>query len=169
MGAEAIARDRPTAVLFVCLGNICRSPQAEGIFRHLLDRRCLGDAFVVDSAGTSDYHAGSPPDWRTAKASEARGVPLTHRSRPFTVGDFDRFDHILVMDRSNLRDVLEQARSKADSAKVSLLRAWDPAAEGLAVPDPYAGGERGFDEVFDMCQAACEGLLARVMEDKSRG
>lgn len=162
MDASSSATPRPTAVLFVCLGNICRSPQAEGIFRHLIDQRGLSEAFAVDSAGTSDYHAGSPPDWRTAKASEARGVPLVHRSRPFKAADFQRFDQIVVMDRSNLRDVLEQARSPADSAKVSLLRSWDPEADGLAVPDPYAGGDRGFEEVFDMCYAACLGLLDKL-------
>lgn len=154
---------RPTAVLFVCLGNICRSPQAEGIFRHLVEQRGLGDAFVIDSAGTSDYHAGSPPDARTARTSRGRGVPLHHQSRPFQIADFDRFDHIVVMDRANLRDVLAQARTPGDAAKVSLLRSWDPHADGVAVPDPYVGGERGFEEVFDMCHAACSALLQALV------
>lgn len=169
MGAEGRAARRPLGVLFVCLGNICRSPQAEGIFRHLVEQAGLQEAFVIDSAGMSDYHAGEGPDWRTCRTSEARGVPLNHRSRPFQVGDFDRFDQILVMDRSNLRDVLEKARTPADVAKVSLLRSWDPKADGVAVPDPYAGGDRGFEQVFDMCYAACTALLARLRAAETAG
>lgn len=153
---------RPIAVLFVCLGNICRSPQAEGIFRAQVAAAGLSGQFSMDSAGTSGYHCGELPDWRTRKASAARGVELDHRSRAFTTADFEQFDQIIVMDHSNLRDVLALARTPQDRAKVSLLRSHDRTATDSAVPDPYAGGEQGFDRVFDMCASACAGLLSML-------
>ena len=161
MAAEAGSR-RKTAVLFVCLGNICRSPQAEGIFRQQVAAAGLSGQFHIDSAGTSNYHQGELPDWRTRKASAARGVELDHRSRPFEAADFERFDHILVMDNSNFRDVLALAPQPQHRAKVSLLRSHDAHALDTAVPDPYSGGEHGFDRVFDMCEAACAGLLRNL-------
>lgn len=153
---------RPAAVLFVCLGNICRSPQAEGIFRAQVAAAGLAGQFVIDSAGTSNYHAGELPDWRTRKASAARGVDLTHRSRPFEVADFERFDHIVVMDHSNLRDVLALAPHALHRTKVSLLRSHDAQPTDSPVPDPYSGGETGFDHVFDLCESACAGLLSKL-------
>jgi len=157
--------DRPTAVLFVCLGNICRSPQAEGVFRQMVCDAGLAREFVVDSAGTGDYHVGEAPDWRTQRTSEKNGVPLDHRARQFTVADFDRFDLILVMDRSNLRDVHQLARGDADRAKVGLLRNYDPVAESPAVPDPYYGDGDGFQRVFEICRSACRGLLRALRPD----
>lgn len=151
-----------TAVLFVCLGNICRSPQAEGIFRQQVASAGLSRQFHIDSAGTSNYHQGELPDWRTRRASAARGVELDHRSRPFEVADFERFDHILVMDHSNFCDVLAMAQLPQHRAKVSLLLSHEPELAETAVPDPYAGGEHGFDRVFDLCEAACAGLLREL-------
>lgn len=151
-----------TAVLFVCLGNICRSPQAEGIFRHLATQAGLSAHFDIDSAGTGAYHSGELPDARTRRASEAHGIALPHRARQFTVADFDRFDHILAMDRANLRDILTLARSDADRAKVRLLRSHDPLAEIDSVPDPYYGVGDGFEHVFQICQAACQGLFWKL-------
>ncbi len=151
-----------TAVLFVCLGNICRSPQAEGIFRQQVAGAGLQERFIIDSAGTSSYHQGELADWRTRQASAARGVELLHRSRPFDPADFERFDHILVMDHSNLRDVLALAAQPHHRGKVELLRSYDSQAADSAVPDPYSGGADGFDRVFDMCELACAGLLRRL-------
>ncbi|MBM4344960.1 MAG: low molecular weight phosphotyrosine protein phosphatase [Deltaproteobacteria bacterium] len=149
-------------VLFVCLGNICRSPQAEGIFRKLVADAGLRDRFDIDSAGTGGWHAGEAPDWRTQAASERHGIPLPHRARLFEVGDFDRFDHILAMDRSNLRDILALARDDADRHKVRLLRELDPLADVVSVPDPYYGDGDGFERVFQICLAACRGLLREL-------
>ncbi|MCA9707337.1 MAG: low molecular weight phosphotyrosine protein phosphatase [Myxococcales bacterium] len=154
-----------TRVCFVCLGNICRSPTAEGVFRHLVEQGGHADAFEIDSAGTAAYHAGERPDRRSAATAHARGVPLPGRARQFRRDDFDRFDHILAMDRSN-RDALRRlAPSDAARAKVRLLRDHDPQSPPEAeVPDPYYGGPDGFDHVFDICMAACEGLLAQLLE-----
>lgn len=152
----------PIRVLFVCLGNICRSPQAEGIFRAMADKAGLRDRFVIDSAGTGAYHVGESPDWRTQRCSELHGIPLPFAARQFTVRDFDEFDYILAMDHSNFRDICELARSDADRAKVSLLRAHDPSADALSVPDPYYGTGDGFERVFQICWAACAGLFAKL-------
>lgn len=148
-------------VCFVCLGNICRSPQAEGIFRELVVTASLTDRFHIDSAGTGGWHAGELPDARTRATSARRGVPLTHRARQFTVADFERFDHILAMDRRNLADLHALAPTDDARRKVRLLRDHDPAGSG-DVPDPYYGGHDGFDHVFDLCEAACRGLLAEL-------
>ncbi len=148
-------------VCFVCLGNICRSPQAEGIFRQLVQEAGLQDQFHIDSAGTGGWHAGELADPRTRATSARRGVPLTHRAQQFTEQHFAAFDHVLAMDRSNLANLLAIAPDAAARQKTRLLRDHDPAGSG-EVPDPYAGGERGFDEVFDLCRAACVGLLAEL-------
>jgi protein-tyrosine phosphatase len=148
-------------VCFVCLGNICRSPTAEGVMRHLVAGAGLADRIHLDSAGTGDWHLGSPPDPRTRETARRRGFTLDHRARRFTAADFAHFDLVLAMDRQNLRDLERMAPSPADRAKVRLLRSFDPQAPQAAeVPDPYYGGPDGFEEVFDICEAACRGLLA---------
>lgn len=159
----------PIGVLFVCLGNICRSPQAEGIFARMVRDAKLEHEFLIDSAGTSGHHNGEAPDWRTQRTSEKHGVTLDHISRQFVVHDFDRFDHILVMDRSNLRDVLLHARHDADRAKVKLLREFDQLADAASVPDPYYGAGDGFENVYQICQAACRGLLRTLRPDAFAG
>ena len=156
---------RPIAVCFVCLGNICRSPQAEALFRSMVRESGLDGAFHIDSAGTCDNHVGQAPDSRTAAASARRGVRVAGAARQFVVADFDRFDVIVVMDTSNLDHVRRLARNDGDRAKVSLMRSWDPAADSLDVPDPWYGGPNGFDDVFDICRSACAGLLARLRAD----
>lgn len=150
------------SVLFVCLGNICRSPQAEGIFRHMVRELGLHERVHIDSAGTAAYHTGESPDPRTRATSARRGVPLQHAARPFQVADFDRFDHILAMDRHNLAALIEQVRHPQDRSKLRLLRTLDPTADDLSVPDPYYGGAHGFDHVFDVCWAGCAGLLREI-------
>jgi protein-tyrosine phosphatase len=152
-------------VCFVCLGNICRSPTAEAVMRHIVKQEGLGDSLEITSAGTGDWHVGGPRDKRSQAVGAARGIPLSGRARQFTPASFDGCDYALAMDRSNRDELLRLARSDADRAKVRLLRSFDPAAPRDAeVPDPYYGGPHGFEEVFDLCEAACRGLLAELRE-----
>lgn len=148
-------------VCFVCLGNICRSPQAEGIFRKLVNDAGRGGDFHIDSAGTGAWHAGEPVDPRTRAASARRGVPLQHAAQQFRAEHFADFDHILAMDRNNLANLRSIAPDEAARRKIRLLRDHDPAGSG-DVPDPYSGGSSGFDDVFSLCEAACSGLLAEL-------
>lgn len=150
-------------VCFVCLGNICRSPTAEGIFRKLVADAGLSEAFVIESAGTGDWHVGDPPDSRSVAAAATHGVHLEGRAAQFTAASFDRFDHVLAMDSDNRTNLNRMARDGADRAKIALLRDYDPTApKGASVPDPYYGGADGFEDVFAICQRACDGLLARL-------
>ncbi len=151
-------------VCFVCLGNICRSPTAEGVFRHLVHAANRADAFAIESAGTAAYHEGEPPHRRSAAAARARGFELGGRARGFVASDFDRFDHVVAMDRSNLADLTALARTADDRDKLSLLRAFDPQSTTAAdsdVPDPYYGGDRGFENVLDICVRSCSAMLER--------
>lgn len=146
---------------FVCLGNICRSPTAEGVMIHLIRQRGLSDRIEVDSAGTGGYHIGDPADPRSAQAARRRGVDLPSRARQFERADFARFDYVLAMDNNNL----EALKRLGGEKKVHLLRDFDPkSAAGSSVPDPYYGGSDGFEIVLDQCFAACEGLLEHVVE-----
>ena len=133
--------------------------------RHLVREAGLEEGFHLDSAGTGGWHVGAPPDRRGGAAARARGISVTGSARRFSRSDFDRFDLILAMDRSNLHDLSASARSAADRAKLRLLRDFDPASRrGAEVPDPYYGGHDGFEEVLDICEAACRGLLAELSE-----
>jgi protein-tyrosine phosphatase len=152
-------------ILFVCMGNICRSPTAEGVMRSLLRAEVLEDRIELDSAGTGGWHAGAPPDERASDAALRRGVALEGAARQVTMEDFDRFDLLLAMDRENLRELLYVAPNDDARAKVRLLREFDPAsvaAGDLDVPDPYYGGAHGFEHVLDLVEAACRGLLTEV-------
>lgn len=160
---------RPTRLLFVCLGNICRSPTAEAVMRHLVKARGLESAFEIDSAGTGGWHAGEPPDGRSAAVGARRGVPLSGRARQVKVSDFDDFDLILAMDRQNLKDLLALAPTAEARKRIHLLRDFDATGpRGRDVPDPYYGGADGFDLVFDVCTAACEGLLLHLRNHAER-
>jgi protein-tyrosine phosphatase len=153
-------------VCFVCLGNICRSPTAEAVMRHLVEREGLADRISVSSAGTGDWHVGDPRDKRSSAVGAGRGIPLSGRARQFTSASFDGCDHVLAMDRSNRDELMRLARSDADRAKVRLLRSFGPAAPPEAeVPDPYYGGPRGFEDVFELCEAACRGLVAHLRRE----
>lgn len=148
-------------LLFVCLGNICRSPTAEGVMRTLLQREGLLESIEVDSAGTGSWHVGSPPDKRAAAAARARGIELGGSARQVRSEDFADFDLLLAMDEENVRDLRAVAPDEQGRERVRLLREFDPAAAAagsLEVPDPYYGGESGFEDVLDLVQAACEGL-----------
>lgn len=152
----------PISVLFVCLGNICRSPLAEGIFLHLAHEADAGRHFTVDSAGTGAWHVGERPDPRSLEVAERHGVDLPGHARKVTEEDFRRFDHIVAMDRSNLRD-LEALRPEDATAVLQLLRDHDPDAGNGEVPDPYYGGEDGFDRVYEMVHRSCRVFLDDLM------
>lgn len=142
----------------VCLGNICRSPMAEGILKHKATE--LGIEIVVDSAGTSDWHKGEQPDKRAMAEMAANGIDISDQhSRPFIVADFDRFDHILVMDTSNRTNVLNMARSQEDRQKVSLILDHGNAVKGHSVPDPYY--DDSFGRVFELLDYACGSFLEK--------
>jgi len=150
------------SVLFVCLGNICRSPLAEGVFRHLVHERGLEDRVKVDSAGTGAWHVGEGPDRRSVAVAREHGIALEgQRARQVKVVDFQAFDLVIAMDRENLRN-LEDLRED-DTADLHLLREFDPEAdEDLEVPDPYYGGPDGFNHVYRLVRRSCEALLEEV-------
>jgi protein-tyrosine phosphatase len=153
----------PVRILFVCLGNICRSPTAEAVMRHHVTARGLDGAIEIDSAGTGGWHAGDPPDDRAQAEARRRGIEMRSTARKVHVGDFEYFDLILAMDRTNLADLHDLAPTPAHRQKVHLLREFDPSGGGdLEVPDPYYGGPTGFRDVFDLVDAACQGLLEHV-------
>ncbi|SDK13435.1 low molecular weight protein-tyrosine-phosphatase [Pseudomonas indica] len=148
-------------VLFVCLGNICRSPTAEGVFRHRVREAGLEERIHIDSAGTGDWHVGKAPDSRTCRAARLRGYDLSGlRARQFQREDFERFDLVLAMDRSNLRNI-QAVRPATARAELDLfLRRYDMALD--EVPDPYYGGEDGFEQVLDLIERASDALLAEI-------
>ena len=146
------------SVLFVCMGNICRSPTAEGVFRHFVNEAGLDEEITVDSAGTHAYHVGEPPDRRAMAAAERRGVSLVGlKARRVTDDDFERFDHIIAMDEDNLIRLQEQSTDEyRDKISLFLSFAVDTETE---VPDPYYGGGAGFERVLDLVEKASRGLL----------
>lgn len=147
-----------TRVLFVCLGNICRSPAAAGAFQHLVRKAGLDDRFAIDSAGTGAWHVGEPADARMCAAADRRGIALTGRARQIVKQDFERFDHILAMDASNLQ-YLQQRAPVQYLVKIRLFRDFDPEAPGEDVPDPYYGDSDGFDHVIDIVTRTGRALL----------
>ena len=154
-----MSASRPTRVLFVCLGNICRSPAAEGVFLHLLAIHGLEDRFVVDSAGTGGWHVGKPADPRMRAAAARRGIHLPSRARQLEPADLPRFDHILTMDGDNLRAVRSMGRSHPDEARIAAITDHCRGRRTDEVPDPYYGGADGFERVLDLLEDACAGLL----------
>jgi protein-tyrosine phosphatase len=155
-------REGRTRILMVCLGNICRSPTAEGVFRHLLTQEAPELQVEVDSAGTAGYHIGSPPDSRSRRAAMSRGVDLSElRARQVAPHDFACFDLILAMDRDNL-GTLEAMRPEGSRARVRLFLEYAPELGRLEVPDPYYGDASGFEEVLDLSTAASRGLIAAL-------
>ena len=151
-------------VLFICLGNICRSPTAEGVLRYLIAQEAPNLTIEVDSAGTADYHIGAPPDSRSQRAALRRGIDLSGlRARQVTQQDFARFDLILAMDRDNLREL--QAMKPADShATLKLFLEYAPLLNLHDVPDPYYRDASAFEEVLDLTSTASRGLLAKLQE-----
>jgi protein-tyrosine phosphatase len=145
------------------MGNICRSPTAHGVMEKLVADAGLADKVVLDSAGTGAWHVGELPDSRSCAAASRRGYELTHRARKFGANDFDRFDLVLAMDRDNFDSLRRLARGRTHVPPIRLLRSFDPTApEGAEVPDPYSGEDDGFEDVLDICERACRGLLAHL-------
>jgi protein-tyrosine phosphatase len=156
-----------TRILFVCLGNICRSPMAEGVFRRVVAEEGLDEHFVIDSAGLGDWHIGQAPDHRAQKAARSRGIDISEQSaRQIVDEDFDRFDLLLVMDGSNYDELKARAPHEA-RAKIRPFLDFAPHAGTKDVPDPFFGGADGFDHALDLIEAAAHGLLASLM-DKER-
>ena len=152
--------DTSVSVLFVCLGNICRSPLAEGIFAALAEERGLDGQFHVDSAGTAAYHSGEPPDSRSTAVAAAHGIHLTGLARQVTPHDLERFDIVVAMDRSNQRSLERLHRRVRDGrAEIVMMRDYEPGARDPDVPDPYYGGPDGFERVYRILERACNGLL----------
>jgi protein-tyrosine phosphatase len=153
-------------VLFVCLGNICRSPTAEGVLRAIAAREFPGLALEIDSAGVADYHVGEPPDRRTVAAARRRGYELAGlRARQVQQDDFRRFDYLLAMDRANLTQVEAQRPGNA-SAQIALFLDFAPQAGTDEVPDPYYGGAEEFERVLDLCETAARGLLKHLADGR---
>jgi protein-tyrosine phosphatase len=152
-----------TSVLFVCLGNICRSPTAHGVFQHYVDQAGLRDQIRVDSAGTGDWHIGKAPDARSQQAAKRRGYDLSGlRARQVTAQDLNQFDYVLVMDRSNLQVLSSWYRGEAGQAEPQLFLQAFGSGDELEVPDPYYGGEQGFDHVLDLIEHASAELLRDI-------
>ncbi len=156
-------------VLFVCLGNICRSPLAEGIFSSLVKERKLENHFKIDSCGTAAYHLGLSPHPITRRVAEQRGIILDSKARQFQTNDFNDFDYILAMDRSNYKDLLGLSSCESEKEKVILFRKFDPnLKEGgviLDVPDPFYGGDQGFEKVHEIVMQANTILLEELIQE----
>ncbi|MDX1430506.1 MAG: low molecular weight protein-tyrosine-phosphatase [Rhodothermales bacterium] len=152
-------------LLFVCLGNICRSPLAEGVFRSKVQSRNLQGTIEIDSAGTGSWHVGEPPDSRMRRVAESRGVSLDgQQARQLTESDLDYYTHIFAMDKSNLHDTLYLDTHDRYGHKVRLFREFDPLPGDYQVPDPYYGGDNGFEEVFDIVDRTAEAILSRLID-----
>ena len=147
------------SVCFVCLGNICRSPTAEGVMLKKLKDHNLQDAIVIDSAGTSAYHVGERADARSRECAHKRGYELPSRARQFTTQDFEQFDYIIAMDQSNRQNLLQSSNDE-QRRKIFMFRQFEEGMNSQSdVPDPYYGGTSGFDNVLDICERGCDGLI----------
>jgi protein-tyrosine phosphatase len=152
-------------VLFVCLGNICRSPMAEGIFKHMVEEEGLSDKIFTDSAGTSRYHIGKPPDSRMREVAEQHGITLNHKARQLSFGDFYDFHYIIAMDSENYENIMAERPIHDDHrAQIIMMREFDMERneDEMDVPDPYYGGQKGFEDVYNMLKRSCFMLLNHV-------
>lgn len=156
-------------ILFVCLGNICRSPLAESIFRHLVRERGHESEFEIESAGTSAYHVGDPPDARSVATARRRGIHVSGRSRELRPQDLTRFDYVIAMDAENLEEVNRLREQVGGTARVHRLREWDPEATDPDVPDPYYGGAQGFERVHELVERSCAALLDHLLAERAAG
>jgi len=150
-------------ICFVCLGNIVRSPLAEGLFNEFAKERGVNHKYSVDSAGTGDWHVGEPPDWRMRRVASRHGLHYDGRARQFRPQDLENFDLIVAMDTENREDLLEMCNSLEERHKIRLLREFDPfGGANASVPDPYYGGMDGFEEVYGIVARSCQGLLEHL-------
>ncbi len=161
---QTITKENPYKICFVCLGNICRSPTAEGIFQHLVNERGLQPYFDIDSAGTSAYHIGEPANSKSQWIASQHGVSLNSRARRFEKDDLDEYNLILAMDHENLRALRRLDGTNDHSGKIKLMREFDPQPDDKEVPDPYYGGMNGFQRVFDVLKRSSEALLDELEE-----
>ncbi|MCK5153022.1 MAG: low molecular weight phosphotyrosine protein phosphatase [Spirochaetales bacterium] len=152
-------------ILFVCLGNICRSPSGEGVFKTLVKRENLETEFFIDSAGTSAFHVGEQADRRMQKHAAKRNIYLTSRSRKFAIDDFAKFDYIMAMDNDNYMDILSMDKQDIFKNKVFMMTDFSPLYQGREVPDPYYGGGPGFEDVLDLLEESCLGLLEIIKKN----
>lgn len=150
------------AIMFVCLGNICRSPAGEGMLQHLLHADNSQLKVHVESSGIGDWHVGQLPDSRMRKAALERGITLTSRAQVFKLDHFDEFDFILAADNEVLKDLYQLARSPHEKSKIQLITAYSSSYRGDEVPDPYYGGDKDFEIVLDILEDSCEGLLQEI-------
>ena len=158
---------KKVSVLFVCMGNICRSPTAEGVFRHLVRQEKLEDVILIDSAGTHAYHVGNPPDNRALVVGERRGIELHDlRARRVSPEDFDLFDYVLAMDQDNYENLSAICPSGYET-RLRMFMDYAPHLQIPEVPDPYYGGASGFERVFDMVEEAAKGLLEEIRSKHS--
>jgi len=157
-----ITKERPFRICFVCLGNICRSPTAEGIMKHLIKEEGLSDYFEIDSAGTSAYHIGEPANSKSQKIANEHGVQLDSRGRRIALSDLETFDLLLAMDNNNFKFLSAIDEKNIATDKILMLREFDPEGPGEPVPDPYAGGIDGFENVFQVIKCSCQTLLEQI-------
>jgi len=157
-------KDNEISLLFICLGNICRSPAAEGIMKKIVDERGMGDRFRIDSAGIGSWHVGQLPDQRMRRHGALHGYTFDSRARQFKAGDFDRFDYIAVMDHENYADVTDKARNEEDMKKVICMADYLRSHPRYkTIPDPYYGGDKDFELVIELLEDACNGLLDKLV------
>ncbi len=154
---------KKTRVLFVCLGNICRSPLAEALFKHKIKEKKLENYFYAESCGTANYHIGDTPDPRTIRNAKKNGITIDHLGRQLCTEDFDQFDYIYVMDKSNHANALRLAQEQHYN-KVIMMRTFDTIGQGEDVPDPWSGNEEGFQEVFDILDRSMDQLIRKLSE-----
>ncbi len=153
----------PIKVLFVCLGNICRSPLAEAIFNHKVEKLGRQSDFEVQSCGTANYHIGHSPDPRTIRNAKKNGIEINHRGRQLSENDLDSFDYIVAMDASNLQNIFRLERAMENSHKIFLMRSLDPFGKDQDVPDPYYEEEKDFQEVFDILNRSVDSFVGSLL------
>jgi protein-tyrosine phosphatase len=156
---RVITKENPYKLIFVCLGNICRSPTGEGVFQHLVKERNLDPYFQIDSAGTSAFHIGEPANSKSQWTANQHGVKLHSRASQLQRSDLEEYDLILAMDHENLKNIKKLDKNGSFDHKIKLMRDFDPTPEDGSVPDPYYGGMEGFENVFQIVKRSCEALL----------